>query len=349
MATSVDGRTSEASSSSIYYSTLSVPPGRILVKRSTSFLVVLGVSVFWAGTAFAQTSASFASITFPGAHATGARGVNIHGEIVGWFQLRTDCVAEEDGIPFCIDSTNHVQIATHGFTFLNGKFSRFDFPGATATAILGVNDLGDFVGTYVKSGLLHGFLRLHTGILKTLDMAPAPPFDNGGATAPMGINKFGTVVGNIWSVFGRGPFGGFRWFNGHFTKVDFPGFTEDGVFGNSNTGLLIMQIFDADFWTTGLLNGSDKDILDSPAMSDTHATGVNSGGDIVGYSRLTGFFAPHVEANEGTTDKEIAPHYLMLAFPGATDTRPNAISDNRSIVGSFSDGTTWHGFLAVLH
>jgi hypothetical protein len=166
----------------------------------------------------------------------------------------------------------------------------------------------------------------------------------------MGINKFGTVVGSQWSVFGDGPFGGFRWFNGHFTKVNFPGHTEDGVFGNSNTGLLIMQVFDHDFWTIGLLNGADDELLASPPMSgDTFATGVNSGGDIVVFGNGMGFFAPHVEANEGSTDTEMMSKYLALQFPGAAQTRPNAISDNRSIVGSYSDGKTWHGFMAVLH
>jgi uncharacterized membrane protein len=310
----------------------------------------LFVTLFFAGSALAQTGASFAAIDFPGAHATGARGVNIHGEIVGWFQIRTDCVPQDTGIPSCFDANGNQQLFTHGFTLLNGKFTRFDFPGASATAILGVNDLGDFVGTYFKSNQIHGFLRLHTGVLKTLDIAPPGQGTNGTATAPMGINKFGTVVGSQWSVFGNGPFGGFRWFNGHFTKVNFPGHTEDGVFGNSNTGLLIMQVFDHDFWTIGLLNGADDELLASPPMTgDTFATGVNSGGDIVVFGNGMGFFAPHVEANEGSTDTEMMSKYLALQFPGAAQTRPNAISDNRSIVGSYSDGKTWHGFMAVLH
>ncbi|HEY2234522.1 MAG TPA: hypothetical protein VGK01_13695 [Candidatus Angelobacter sp.] len=55
----------------------------------------LFVTLSFAGSALAQTGASFAAINFPGAHATGARGVNIHGEIVGWFQIRTDCVPQE--------------------------------------------------------------------------------------------------------------------------------------------------------------------------------------------------------------------------------------------------------------
>ncbi|HKD81861.1 MAG TPA: hypothetical protein VKH81_19360 [Candidatus Angelobacter sp.] len=318
------------------------------MKRSFSFFLLIFCAVC-AGSAFAQTSASFVPINFPGAFATGARGVNSHGEIVGWFQLRTDCLPEESGIPFCIGALGSQQLASHGFILLNGKFTRFDFPGATATAILGVNELGDFVGTYFKANQIHGFLRLHTGVLKTLDIAPPGVGTQGTATAPMGINKFGTVVGSQWSVFGEGPFGGFRWFNGHFTKVNFPGFTEDGVFGNSNTGLLIMQVFDHDFWTTGLVNGSDDDLLPSPSISDAHATGVNSGGDIVLSASGSGFFAPHVEANEGTTDTEIMPKYLAFKFPGSVETRPNAISDNRSIVGSYSDGKTWHGFMAVLH
>jgi hypothetical protein len=167
------------------------------------------VTLVFAGAALAQTGASFAAINFPGAHATGARGVNIHGEIVGWFQIRTDCVPQESGIPSCFDANGNQQLASHGFTFLNGKFTRFDFPGASATAILGVNDLGDFVGTYFKANQIHGFLRLHTGVLKTLDIAPPGPGTNGTATAPMGINKFGTVVGSQWSVFGDGPLAGF--------------------------------------------------------------------------------------------------------------------------------------------
>ena len=321
------------------------------MKRFTSLFAILLFSTFFTDSVLAQTSATFTAINFPGAHATGARGVNIHGQIVGWFQLG-NCSPQEGGsIPFCFDSSNQVVPGTHGFTLLNGKFTRFDFPGASVTAILAVNDLGDFVGTYVKSNLIHGFLRTHTGVLKTLDIAPPGIGANGTATEPTGINKFGTVVGSQWSVFGGGPFGGFRWFNGHFTKVNFPGFTEDGVFGNSNTGLLIMQIFDHDFWTTALLNGADQDVLASHTMTDEHATGVNSGGDIIGFepTSASGFFAPHVEANEGSTDKEIAPKYFMFKFPGAAQTIPNAISDNRSIVGSYNDGKTWHGFMAVLH
>ena len=112
-----------------------------------------------------------------------------------------------------------------------------------------------------------------------------------------------------------------------------------------------MQVFDHDFWTTALLNGADQDVLASHTMTDEHATGVNSGGDIIGFepTSASGFFAPHVEANEGSTDKEIAPKYFMFKFPGAAQTIPNAISDNRSIVGSYNDGKTWHGFMAVLH
>lgn len=316
-----------------------------------SFILAgMALSLLFAGSARAQTGASFTAINFPGANSTGARGVNIHGEIVGWFKTSTTCSAIDLGVPECLGSAGSAQFPFHGFTLLNKKFTRFDFPGASGTAILGVNDLGDFVGVYVKSNRMHGFLRRHTGALKTLDIAPPPLLPNGTSTAPMGVNKFGTVVGSLWSVFGQAPFGGFRWFNGHFSKVNFPGFTEDGVFGNSNTGLLIMQVFANDSWTTGLLNGKDDDLLPSPATTDTHASGVNSGGDIVGEFEGLGFFAPHVEANEGTTDKEVVPKYLSFRFPAAVTTVPNGISDNRIIVGSYEDSANKvHGFVAALH
>lgn len=315
-----------------------------------SMIAGVACSLLIAGSARAQTGASFTAINVPGANSTGARGVNIHGEIVGWFRTTATCNLFELGVPTCIAPNGSFQFPFHGFTLLNKKFTRFDFPGASGTAILGVNDLGDFVGVYVKANRMHGFLRRHTGVLKTLDIAPPPLLPNGTSTAPIGINKFGTVVGSLWSVFGEGPFGGFRWFNGHFARVNFPGFTDDGLFGDSNTGLLIMQVFDHDFWTTGLLNGKDADLLPSPAMTDTHATGVNSGGDIVGTFEGLGFFAPHVEANEGTTDKEVVPKYLSLKFPGASATLPNGISDNRIIVGTYADtANKLHGFMAALH
>ncbi|HKW74136.1 MAG TPA: hypothetical protein VJN64_01310 [Terriglobales bacterium] len=321
------------------------------MRRMSLSLLMAGAawSLLIAASARAQTGASFTAINVPGANATGARGVNIHGEIVGWFKTSATCSAIDLGVPTCLGPGGSFQFPFHGFTLLNKRFIRFDFPGASGTAILGVNDPGDFVGVYVKANRMHGFLRLHTGVLKTLDIAPPPLLPNGTSTAPIGVNKFGTVVGSLWSVFGEGPFGGFRWFNGHFATANFPGFTDDGVFGNSNTGLLALEVFDHDFWTTGLLNGKDADILPSPAMTDTFVTGVNSGGDIVGRFEGLGFFAPHVEANEGTTDKEVVPKYLSLKFPGAVTTVPDGISDNRIIVGSYQASNKLHGFMAVLH
>jgi uncharacterized membrane protein len=47
-------------------------------------------------------------------------------------------------------------ITNHGFLLSNGVFTTLDYPGATDTVALGINDKGQIVGTY--DGFSYGFL-----------------------------------------------------------------------------------------------------------------------------------------------------------------------------------------------
>jgi hypothetical protein len=92
---------------------------------------------------------------------------------------------------------------------LNSLYIKLMVPNSTATAIMGVNDVGDLVGFYTKAdGTKHGFIWFHQNVVKTIDY-PNPPF--GEVTVPFGINKAGTVVGGLWAInpsFGTFPEGG---------------------------------------------------------------------------------------------------------------------------------------------
>ena len=73
---------------------------------------------------------------------TGARRINQRGDIVGLFQEVEPC-----------DGT-----ASHGFLLRDGKFTRFDVPGAVLTAAIGINDDGVIVGRYDdRKGRTRGF------------------------------------------------------------------------------------------------------------------------------------------------------------------------------------------------
>jgi probable HAF family extracellular repeat protein len=84
------------------------------------------------------------TIAMPGASATQAFGVNDNGEIVGTYTTGT--------------GNNAV---THGFTWMNGKFTTVNYPMASSTTINGVNDEGDIVGFYTDAkGNTDGFVGL---------------------------------------------------------------------------------------------------------------------------------------------------------------------------------------------
>src|SRR5215469_13628351 len=89
---------------------------------------------------------------------------------------------------------------------------------------------------------------------------------------------------------------------------------------------------------------ADKDIDFFKYQSgDTRFTGVNNNTDILAFSEranlvLIGFWAKHIELNEGTNDAtEVKPAFVLLNFPGGNSTVPFSINDVRAIVGTYTD------------
>ena len=90
----------------------------------------------------------------------------------------------------------------HGFVWDDGDVTTIDVPGATATLVLGINNHGDTVGSYIDAdGRYHGFLRYRRGVVTTLPDAPGADPTSGG-TQPAGINDRGHVVGLAYDAAG---------------------------------------------------------------------------------------------------------------------------------------------------
>jgi len=309
-----------------------------------------------------QAQFTFAPINVSGAVSTQARGLNVNGEVVGFYQT-VACANLAWQVPNC---------PTRGFKYVNGSYIKLMVPGSLTTAIMGVNDYGDLVGFYSKtqSGcsrpVYHAFIWYHTNVVKTID---APGTDacssNGGntVTVPFGINKAGTVAGGIWGVnsgTGSFPEGGWVYSGGTFHVTDPENAPATNpccwsVNGIANNGFISGQVFQADFWMAWFKNGSDEDFYEFHSSTtnggDTFGTGVDSNADVVGYAPGSGgYYSKHIELNEGTNDAaEITPQGIAMNYPGAPQfsTYPFSVNDIRGVAGMYVDGAgVTHGFIA---
>ena len=226
-----------------------------------------------------QAQFTFAPINVPGAVSTQARGLNVNGEVVGFYQT-VACANLAWQVPNC---------ATRGFKYVNGSYIKLMVPGSLTTAIMGVNDYGDLIGFYSKtqSGcsrpVYHAFIWYHTNVVKTID---APGTDacssNGGntVTVPFGINKAGTIVGGIWGInsgTGSFPEGGWVYSAGTFHVTDPENAPATNpccwsVNGIANNGFISGQVFQADFWMAWFKNGATKISSSFIAQPRTAAT-----------------------------------------------------------------------------
>jgi hypothetical protein len=158
-------------------------------------------------------SGTFAAIVDPNDNVgdTEANDVNDSGTIVGSFKQQTGGV------------TNY-----NGFLLNNGSYSTYNVTQSLSTQIFGINNAGDFVGSFTSSGAPEqGFLQLASG---------GPPtvisFPNATLTHANGVNRADTVVGR-WVDSANVSHGFVQTLGGTPLSFDFPGAT--GTFPYSIT------------------------------------------------------------------------------------------------------------------
>jgi hypothetical protein len=93
---------------------------------------------------------------------------------------------------------------SHGFLWQLGMpLTPVNYPGAVSTQVLGLNNVGQAVGSYTAGGVTHGFV--YTEISKTFQSIDFP--STGGApvsTVVNGINDHGAIVG-FYTPAGQNP------------------------------------------------------------------------------------------------------------------------------------------------
>jgi probable HAF family extracellular repeat protein len=84
----------------------------------------------------------------------------------------------------------------HGFAFARKKYVTLDFPGASNTAALGINDRGEIVGWYVPSGQLYSQAFIYSdGQYNTVFVHGKP------SISVNAVNNLGHIYGDILGTF----------------------------------------------------------------------------------------------------------------------------------------------------
>lgn len=219
-----------------------------------------------------------------------AGGINNAGEVVGYVRLSGPGylltadkftmigIAGDVTFPFDINDVGEI-VGTYGrsgFLLGGGVFTRIDFPSATFTGARSINDAGQILGIYSdpRNGL-HGFL-LSEGVFTTIDFPEAK------STAASGINNAGQIVGSYSDV--NGVSHGFLLSGGVFTTIDFPGALNSYAAGLNNTGHIVGGSFVNDDYRAFLFTSGTFTSIEYPDVFNrsTRVRDINDSGQIVG-------------------------------------------------------------------
>lgn len=217
------------------------------------------------GFSYDSSAKTYKTFTYPGALNTIPLGVNDANVISGTF-------VGTDGL-------------NHGFFLINGSFSQFDLGSGVNTAVYGVNNAGNFVGSTGFNGADSGFVSIAGKVTK---------FTFGGnVTETYGIDNSNNVVGFFVDPQFIGTHGFLRDANGKLTQIDFPGADSTGCTGINDAGVITGFYVDSS-GTHGfrLMNGTYKSSVFG------YISGINQNGDFVGSftakdQNTHGFLAMH--------------------------------------------------------
>jgi probable HAF family extracellular repeat protein len=255
-------------------------------------------------------------LTIAGAVQMTANDINDYGQVVGQF-------TDPGGV-------------AHGFVYEEESFCQLDYPGATATEILGINNLGQMVGMFTTLVATSGFLYDRGTFSPPLAYPGAGNF-----TVLNGLNDRGEIVG-VYQDAVPGEHS-FLYKAGKYEALVYPGAKEIGAQDINDSGQIVGDFPDAK-GTHGFAYlenvGVFTPALDCPNGTVTALRGVNNGGQIVG----------------GCVDAQRNEHpFLYMAgalnpirIPGAISASANGINDRGQIVGNFQAAGGAQTFVAAI-
>ena len=244
-------------------------------------------------------------------------------------------------------------------------FTTLDVPGATSTALHGINGAGQIVGSYTTSANtnLHGFLY-SGGSFTTFD-APSPQAID---TTLSGINDAGQIVGTLFEA-NRFP-RAFKLDSSGFTVLDFPNGSQ--ATGINNHGQIVGGFFDAGDRHGFVDTNGVVTAIDVPGVPGTLIQGINGLGQLIlNAATYNGFLYSNGVFTDigfpGTRDTSLfgindagqivglpsgvldpINGFIPISLPGARSTIPSGINNVGQIVGGFVDSSgVEHGFIAT--
>jgi hypothetical protein len=179
---------------------------------------------------------------------------------------------------------------SNGFLLTEGKFRTVDFPGAVATALRGINNLGDVSGTYSIVDLdadEFGFIIPRRGPAISFKL----PDPKATGIVAGGINDLRQLVGYYTDATAT-LVGFLRQPSGQFLSVIVPGALSTQVYGINDCGILVGVWGDGSTAHGFYGHPGDLHSFDLPGAIATFAQGINNEGRIVGrYAMADG--VPH--------------------------------------------------------
>src|SRR6204780_3768190 len=287
----------------------------MLISKSTGARVVKLALLMMAATAtVAAEPASFTSFDIPGASSYFVAGINDQGLVAGTWtaadgssvgfirfpdgRISTPIVDPNDnsGLTVLRAVNGEGVIAgfyganvSNGFLLTEGRFQTVDFPGAVATALRGINNLGDVSGTYSIVDLNadeFGFIIPRRGPAISFKL----PDPSATGIVAGGINDLRQLVGYYTDATST-LVGFLRQPSGQFVNIIFPGALSTQVYGINDCGIVVGVWGDASTAHGFYGRPGDLHSFDLPGASATFAQGINNEGRIVGRYAAAG--VPH--------------------------------------------------------
>ncbi len=220
-----------------------------------------------------------------------------------------------------LDINNRGQIVawngTDGFLLDGPNITTIDYPGASQTALFGINDSNQVVGIATLPGGFQGFLYRNSAFASIL--VPGSQF-----TAPRSIDTYGNIVGYYSE---NSLLHGFEDHEGRFTTIDYPGARLTVATGVNDLGEIVGMYLNpgANDWQGFLYSSGTFVAIDFPGAPYAIPWGLNNSGDVVGY-----YLASSGYASGFLFD---GVNFESLAQPGVNSTYLTGINDSEQIVG----------------
>jgi hypothetical protein len=292
----------------------------LIPKSAGARVVKLALLMMVATTTIAAEPVSITSFDIPGATSYFVAGINDEGLVAGSWDAADGSaigfIRAPDGristpIVHPDDSTRTTVLravnddgviagfyganVSNGFLLTEGKFRTVDFPGAVATALRGINNLGDVSGTYSVVDLNadeFGFIIPRRG--PAISFKLADPTGTGIVVG--GINDLRQLVGYYTDATST-LVGFLRQPSGQFVSIIFPGALSTQAYGINDCGIVVGVWGDGS--TAHGFYGRPGNLrsFDVPGAVATFTQGINNEGRIVGrYATPDG--VPHAFISE---------------------------------------------------